>query len=219
MFEEPGREGVKDIVKAAREGDLAEVRRLVESDRALLNVETRYGNSALSVAVSTRNLEMVRFLLEQGADVNRQGQRRLAVLHVACQSGSRAAPVLVLVRLLLEHGADVAAVDANGWTGLMWAAACGRTEVIDLLLRHEGGRQVDVNHRSRQGVTALWLAANAGAVEAVRCLLEAGADPGSRTEFRTAQHQAARQGQAGCVAVLKVSVLGGGCGVWGVHAP
>ena len=60
-----------------------------------------------------------------------------------------------IAEYLLEHGADVNAVDCCGWTPLCRAAARGDTAITGLLLDHCS----DVNHVTPNGFTAAHLAA------------------------------------------------------------
>lgn len=82
------------------------------------------------------------------------------------------------IRALVERGADVDA-DVYRGTALTWAAATGRTAAVRALL----ALGADVNRRGTfggpghgQGVTALHLAAQAGHLEVIVALLDAGAD-------------------------------------------
>jgi ankyrin repeat protein len=80
---------------------------------------------------------------------------------------------------LVARGADVAA-DVYRGTALSWAAACGRVASIERLV----ALGADVNQRTTFGgpghgekTTALHLAAQGGHLDAIRALLDAGADP------------------------------------------
>jgi len=53
-------------------------------------------------------------------------------------------------RLLLEHGANIEAVDEEGTTPLIRAASRGRTHVVNLLLE----KGADVEARNSRGMTA-----------------------------------------------------------------
>ena len=57
---------------AARAGDLAEVRRLIEAARVPVDAGDRYDATALMMAAERGHLEVVRYLLEAGADVNQR---------------------------------------------------------------------------------------------------------------------------------------------------
>lgn len=63
-----------------------------------------------------------------------------------------------IVRLLLDHGANVNAQNVYGETALMNAALCGRENTVRLLL----DRGADVNIRTKRGTNAAMKAALAG---------------------------------------------------------
>lgn len=77
---------------------------------------------------------------------------------------------LALCQTLLAQDADV---NKPGWAALHYAAASGNAEVISLLLAH----YAYIDAASPNGSTPLMMAAMYGSTEAVRTLLEAGADP------------------------------------------
>ena len=77
------------------------------------------------------------------------------------------------VRALLEAGAAVDGVQADGFTALHWAAQWDRTDLADLLI----GAGADVDAADRYGVTPLVLACTNASPGMVERLLEAGADP------------------------------------------
>ena len=64
-----------------------------------------------------------------------------------------------MVKLLLEHGADVEGATPGGKTALMMAAMFNRREIVDLLLAH--GANIDASDVN--GVTALSAAIAMGA--------------------------------------------------------
>jgi ankyrin repeat protein len=73
-----------------------------------------------------------------------------------------------VVRLLLEHGADINAQNQIGRTPLHWASIKGALEVVRLLLEHGS----DVEVEDYDGKTALEFAADGGHGEVVESLRE-----------------------------------------------
>jgi ankyrin repeat protein len=62
--------GATEAHVAARHADLEELRRLVEVNEEVVNAQDQNGWTPLHEAVRSKNIELVRFLLESGADVN-----------------------------------------------------------------------------------------------------------------------------------------------------
>lgn len=83
-----------------------------------------------------------------------------------------------MVSLLLDHGAEINAVDHDGWTALMWASWSNLPKTARVLLE----RGCPVNAADRQGNTALTIAAQRGNAAIVRVLLENGANANARTK-------------------------------------
>jgi ankyrin repeat protein len=109
-----------------------------------------------------------------------------------------------VVSLLVAKGADVRARSKVGETALMDVAARGDLASAKLLLE----RGADVNAVDHRGYTALVLAAHfdGDAVELVRLLLAAGADPRSIAEGETALSLAARRGETEVTRILRKAV-------------
>ena len=79
----------------------------------------------------------------------------------------------MVVKLLLDRGADVKAKVNDGATPLWWPATEGKVEVVKLLLE----KGADANEKGNTGVTVLMWAAGKGHTKAnAQMLLEAGAD-------------------------------------------
>jgi len=84
--------------------------------------------TALHGAVARRDLEIVKMLLEAGADPNARQERGFVPLHDAALNGSEP-----LVELLLEHGARADAKADDGKTPADMAAERGHKEIVEKL--------------------------------------------------------------------------------------
>jgi ankyrin repeat protein len=135
-------------------------------------------NAALQTAVRHRHLDIVRLLLEFGADVNAATEGESAALFVALHCGNLN---FDLVRVLVEAGADVNARDRVNNVPLTSAFRWHQDAlpVVELLLAHGA----DVNARTQQGRTpldkaVLYLASPAiDHVRMIETLLRYGANP------------------------------------------
>ncbi len=79
------------------------------------------------------DMELVRMLLERGADPNAKVIEGWTPLHCLCQSDSQREFVMALAALLIEKGADVNA-KADGVTVLRWAQLNERKELVAFLI-------------------------------------------------------------------------------------
>ncbi|CAH1183646.1 unnamed protein product [Phaedon cochleariae] len=123
--------------------------------------------SPLHMAAAKGDGEMVRWLLKRGANVKAIGGRhRQSALHVATR-GTR----LDVIRILVEAGADINAVDIEERSVLTSAVRQGCDEIVRYLIQ-KGAR---VNHEEPGSVTALRLAVWANSLPVAKVLLEGGA--------------------------------------------
>ncbi|KAK2771709.1 Ankyrin-2 [Onygenales sp. PD_12] len=160
---------VDKLYFAAAAGDLHTVNQaLIEG--VDIDSYARYRGTALCVAVARKNEDVVRLLLERGANPNDEGDDSTPLCEAA-KSGN-----LPLVQLLLDNGADISATN-EGW-GDAFHAACygGNLSVVEFLF----GRGADPYVRCGKYVTSLLAAAMSydreGAVSIVRFLLDIGCD-------------------------------------------
>jgi ankyrin repeat protein len=196
--EEEEGEPAPPFIQAAEDGDLEEVRRLVQQDHQLLDAVWRY-RTPLTAAAWKGRVEVVRYLLDEGADIN----LRLAGFHspliMACGHGH-----VEVAALLLARCADTGPSN-DGWTPLMAASSGGHTDVVELLLAHGRG-DIDQQFPETRQTALHWACfyARAGVVEV---LLGAGADPHvvDRGGY-TPLSEAVERGHVECVALLEVSM-------------
>lgn len=125
--------------------------------------------TALMNAINKNDNLLVEKLIQNGANVDELDQNQDSPLVIASYKGYSH-----IVKLLLEAGADVRAIDPGmKATALHAAAYAGRTEAAKLLLQYH----ININKQgSYNGYTALHDAIWQGNVEIVKLLLDANAD-------------------------------------------
>lgn len=132
------------------------------------------GDTALSVAAKAHQIEIVKSLLENGADPNATGNLDgYTPLHHTYAN-------IDMVKVLVEHGADITrAVKGHinsEWTLLHFSACHDSKEVVEFALDHGA----NVNLQSGTGLTALHLLSTRVTderIEMFKMLLDHGADP------------------------------------------
>jgi len=131
-------------------------------------------------------------LIRRGANVNAHRPDRLDTpLHFASN--------VEVAGVLIEHGAEVEALDWSGRTPLHWAAQFGLVDVADLLIQSGAG----VDRQGKDGATPLHWAARGGHHEVARLLLARGAKPDAKDhEGCTPLHFGAWRGKLEAVEVL-----------------
>ena len=158
------------------------------------------GTSALIETAQSGNLEIVRCLIDAGADVNAANSDGHTALMYASQWGH-----IDVVDELLSRGADVDAQTVDGSTALSFAKIDENPKIIRLLkaakLKKKGSQLLS---NQQNGLNdKLIKAAHRGNVDAVRVLLYKGADANSEdSDGYTAIIKAAQKGHSDIVRVL-----------------
>jgi len=160
---------------------------------------------SLHNAIWAGDLQKVKQLLNQGADVNAKDMFQATPLHDAAVAGKTDMAELLIregadvnakdefqkiplhyaanaevADLLIRRGADVNARDDDQETPLYWAAEKGKTKVAALLIR----KGADVNARNKHQQTPLHEAARGGKTEMAELLIKAGADVNAGNEYQ-----------------------------------
>lgn len=210
----------QDILRAARDGDLAVVESLLAADAGNAAVADGRRNTALHFAAEGGHGEIAHRLLAAGADLEARDVDGDTALHWAAASDRPE-----MIELLLDAGAEIDARNRVSHTPIHYAAVrnhvegvkvlalrgadleatgdWGRTPLV-LMTREVGNPELaallldhgaDIDARDRYGATALHLAAWRGFADLVDLLLDRGAAlPTDKDEVRSDLSHAAERG-------------------------
>jgi ankyrin repeat protein len=156
------------ILEAAAAGRAERVRELLDADEAALGERTPEGFTPLGLAAFLGGPEVVRVLLEHGADPDDDADNEFGIRPV---NAAAAANDHETMRLLLEAGADPDPQQKGGFTPLHSAAHTDDVEMARLLLEHGA----DPSIATEDGRDSARVAADDGSA-AVAALLEQGLD-------------------------------------------
>jgi hypothetical protein len=126
---------------------------------------TEEGMSPLHFAASIDDAKAAKYLLARGAPIedNKYGDLKMTPLRLATEDDH-----LAVVRVLLDGGANIEAIDRDGGTSLHRAAVKGEDKTVGLLL--ERGANPDA--RDKYNHTPLFSAAYRGHVKVAELLLQ-----------------------------------------------
>jgi ankyrin repeat protein len=178
------------LVQAVMQGNLSSVQWHISSGTKINDViDDYYGDAFLAVASKWGQLEVVEYLVSEGADVNQQNKTGQTPLLLAAHMGAystMAANIkitgkvqhLEVVKYLESKGANIDHPDINDDTPLIWAAKMGQLEIVKYLV----SRGAKINHQNLLGNTPLIAALpysgkfGPDKLELVEYLLSQGAD-------------------------------------------
>ena len=181
------------FIGAASDGDKKTLQSLLKDKTVTVNERDWDDLTALITAASAGHVDIVKYLLKEGADVNASDKDGITALMEASIMGHGK-----IVDLLLEAGATVDAKSNSQVTALWLASGENRVDVLKTLLK----KDADATVTRSDGITALMTASVAGHEEAVKLLLDEGAEPSAvDADGLTALMNAAENGST---AVLKL---------------
>uniref|UniRef100_A0A6C0I942 Uncharacterized protein n=1 Tax=viral metagenome TaxID=1070528 RepID=A0A6C0I942_9ZZZZ len=166
-----------DIKKAIKADKLKAVKKLVEADPAIVNIENSHGDSPLYIAVQEENIDIAKYLIDNGADVNHINTTEVwSILHLACHLKN-----LEMVKLLLDNDADVELTTNTGATPLYLVCETGAhnmaaIDIINALLDAAKDEDEYINKKEEHGYFPLYVASKNGDKDVVELLIERGAN-------------------------------------------
>ncbi|KAK6174217.1 hypothetical protein SNE40_017536 [Patella caerulea] len=177
--------------------DQVEKVKFILTNRDYTHTKDNKGKGALHYACLYSQVECVKIMMDKGANVNDiDFYRRSPLYHCIRSKVDR----IKKMRLLFSRGADVNAVNNDGYTVLHDCAIDNTPECMRILI--ESG--ADVNAVDKYGNTALYYGALFNTPECIRILIESGADVNAVTKYGcTALHGGVRGNTPDCIRILK----------------
>ncbi|XP_064630971.1 fibronectin type 3 and ankyrin repeat domains 1 protein-like isoform X2 [Lineus longissimus] len=174
-IETPDKYGFTALMQASQKGHKS-VCELLISKGAYVDEPNESYKTALMLAAYSGRMEIVELLREHSAKYDTRDKGGSAPLHYAVD-GSK----LDVIRWMMEDGADVNITDnTSGWTPLMRVAAVtGNRDVAKLLIN----KGATVDHKDKDGKTALMVAVVNGHQPLVELLLDHKADIYVQNEY------------------------------------
>lgn len=140
-----------------------------------INTKSNQGYTAILFASYRGNIDTIRLLVENGADIYATNIQGLNVIHMASQGNQPSS----IVYFKEKFNFDLMTLDGVGSTALHWACYTGSEDAFNFLLSYNA----DINCRDNEGLTPLHLAIISGKIEMkiertrlIKKLLQNGAD-------------------------------------------
>lgn len=158
---------IKEMWDTIRQGDLDRVMALIEADRERLHMTTVFG-TWLHFAASQGKLEIVKYFVSQGLDVNARNETvssGYTPVNIAASHGH-----LEVVRYLLSCGAILDTSKGGQENPLFGAVVRGYAEVVKLLIESGIDTKIKYNTKTMRNMDALALAYERGQTDIVEIL-------------------------------------------------
>ena len=120
---------------------------LLRHKKCEINVLTETSINSLTIAVAHNNLSTAYLLLGHKLKCKVQDT---ALLYAAMNENGEE-----LIRLLLNHGANVNGTDDIGNTALMYACARSHENIVNVLISREWKPSIEINKQNKFGWTSL----------------------------------------------------------------
>ena len=155
--------------------------KLTESLIAEKGVDATFGWSGKTLllqASERKQAEIVKLLIDNGADPNIKSRQGETALMLAAEQGykvvaEREREYTEIVKILIDNNADLNIKSGGGYSALMYAVSRGgHTEIVELLIDNGA----DLNIETNSNETALMRSATRGHIEMVKLLIDNGAD-------------------------------------------
>lgn len=184
---------------AAKHGRMKTCIVLLNHSKTEVNVKNKKGQGPLHVAAHEDHSDVIRLLMERGADWKMQDKTAHLPIHYAAQKGFPESCEALIFKCNNDADRDKQLKTAlrDGKTPLMLAAKGGHHKCCSKLMK------TNINAKDKQNQSALHYAAIGGFENTVAELLSMGANPNTQNkEGKAPIHEAASKKKVGCLKLL-----------------
>jgi len=135
----------EDAFQMARNGSVEAMKVLYNKNPKVINEVSEEGYTLLILAVYNNNVEVAKFLIEKGADVNGNSKMGTPLMAAVVKNNQQCAEIL------LKNKADVSISDVNGSTALHYAVMFKHEMLIKLLIENKA----DKHQKDQRNLSAL----------------------------------------------------------------
>jgi ankyrin repeat protein len=161
----------QSIFDAFKNNEYAKVKLLVDADLKLVDARDQDSLTPLHWAARGASIDILKYLLDKGADVNAKDVNGSVPLHSTSSRNNFEAS-----KLLIEHGSVIDFKNVSGATPFYYAAQGGDGQFLEYLLS-KGANISDLEIKNAYGRTPLCaVSRDGGNVETVKTLIGLGAD-------------------------------------------
>ena len=122
--------------------------------RNWINRKSNHGYTAILFASYRGNIDTIKYLIDNGADIYSINEQGINVIHMASQGNQPSS----IVYFKEKYNYDLMSVDEVGSTALHWACYTGSEDAFNFLLSYN----VNINSEDNEGLTSLHLAIISG---------------------------------------------------------
>lgn len=162
-----------DIMTAIDSGYVDQVRDILQNNPDLLNLKDDDAFTPLNRASYKGQTEIVRLLLEKGADAAIGDNENSQPIHNAAVAGH-----VNVLEILLESGVDIDTRDANGNTALIFSLIYSQFETTNWLI----DKGADLKISNNDNVNPLSYASLRGRLDILKRIIASGANPNHQAQ-------------------------------------
>ena len=164
-----------DIFKSIENGNLDEVKKIVEDNKSKLKSKDDYGRTPIFYAAEYGKYNILDYLIKKGAKVNKADREKSTPLHYAAR---RMEDNVKLVALLVNKGAKVNVLDNSKCSPLHYAAVNVNNNIVKFLV----DKGAKLNIPDNQGFTPFHYAVEKLNGKIIQFLIKNGADIEKKVE-------------------------------------